>query len=179
MINPVPQTVAVSRPTCLLVVDVQVQFRTPETAPAYDRIPDVLARFDYVVASRSVPAAGGIVDRFKRWQPAAPDSAEAAYWVDFSGRSPERTLLIDKIDYNAFNDRVRAWVEARGVREVYLCGSDTDMCLLRSALGVMEAGLRPIIITSLCASTGGPELHHFGLIQMKRLLGRDQLVASV
>jgi nicotinamidase-related amidase len=166
----------VQAPSCLLLVDVQAQFLNDETRHAFGRIPELLWQFDLVIASRLLPSPGGIMQRFKRWQPAAEDSAGSALAVDLSTRARERTLVVGKFGFSAFTDEVQAWARERGVRDIHLAGGDTDMCLLRTAIAVMEAGLRPVVIASHCTSAGGPEMHEFALIQLKRLLGREQIV---
>lgn len=163
-------------PSCLLVVDPQAQFCNDHTRHIYPRIENLLRRYQYVVVSRLVPEPGGPIDRLKRWRPAAPGTQGHGLCIDLAGRDPEATFVTDKSFFPAFTASVRAWVGARGVREVHVCGGDTDLCVLQTAAAIMEAGLRPVILAGACASYAGDTLHRHALIQMKRLLGKEQVV---
>lgn len=61
-------------------------------------------------------------------------------------------------------------------KQVYVCGLDTDCCVLATAVGLFEKGIRPIVLVDLCDSTGGTESHKAGLLALKRLIGKKNVI---
>ena len=55
-------------------------------------------------------------------------------------------------------------------------GADTDCCVLTTATTLFEHNIRPVVLTSYCASNGGDKSHEAGVLCMKRLIGKGQLV---
>ena len=61
-----------------------------------------------------------------------------------------------------------------GITEIHICGIDTEGCVLKTAVDLFDAGVRPVVLVVACASTGGDELHRIGLRTMRRLIGERQ-----
>lgn len=160
----------------LLIVDFQKQFLKPFGEPIRAGIQSSLEDYPWVVATRIVPEPGGLIERFKRWQPLPESHPDSGLAVDLQERDPASVRVALKTAFNACSPDTLAWWKLRGVTEVHLCGMDTDLCVMRSALGLMEAGLRPVLLKSLCASSAGEPLHSHALLQFKRLIGKAQIV---
>jgi nicotinamidase-related amidase len=158
------------------VVDPQVQFCNDHTRHVYPRIQALLGSYDYVVVSQLVPDADGPIERMKRYRPAARGTPGFGLCIDLSMRPAERTLRVEKALFSAFTPEVRAWARERGLTEFHICGGDTDLCVMRTANDIFEAGLRPVVLGTLCASYAGEPLHSHALIQLKRMLGKPQVV---
>lgn len=88
----------------------------------------------------------------------------------------------DKYSFTSITPSIRHILENRKIEEVYLCGLDTDACVLATAIDLFEmVGVRPIILTDLCASSGSsvdPTNHEMGIRLARRLIGREQLLES-
>ena len=165
-------------PSCLIAVDMQVQFKTPDTRHIFPGIQNLVGRFDYLIASRIKPVAGSPIHRFKRWQPAEWNAPESELAIDLSDRDPAKTLVLTKVFFSAFTEVARNWITGSDVSEIHICGMDTDMCVMRTATDVMEHDYRPVLLLDLCASTGGEPCHANALIQFKRLIGKDQILSG-
>ena len=59
---------------------------------------------------------------------------------------------------------------------VFLCGADTDCCVLKTSTDLFEKGIMPIVLTDYCNSNGGPNSHEAGLLVMGRLIGKKSIV---
>ncbi len=62
---------------------------------------------------------------------------------------------------------LRAAILAQPRRSAVLIGLETDVCILHSAVGLLEEGFRPIVVSDATAAPG--EEHDFGLKRAERL----------
>lgn len=166
----------VSIDACLLVVDVQRQFVTPRTAHLPARIVAALPGYRFAVLSRLVPDEDSPVVRWKGFRAAPADAPESALAVE--PPSGAETLVTLKTSFSALTAEARAWLAERGVREIHVCGMDTDLCVTRTLHDVMEAGFEPALRADLCASAAGEELHRHGLAVARRLIGRARVLGA-
>lgn len=59
---------------------------------------------------------------------------------------------------------------------VFVCGVDTECCVLTIATQLFDAGIRPIVLSAYCESTSGNECHQAGLVCLRQLIGDRQVV---
>lgn len=86
--------------------------------------------------------------------------------------------VIEKTSYTAWLPYVQQKAEALGATEFVLFGLDSDACVLKTALDIFEAGYRPLVLSDLCASSGGTERHEMGLKLLTALIGVKQITTS-
>jgi nicotinamidase-related amidase len=161
-------------PSCLIVIDVQKGFVNAATAAIPAMVEALQRRFDLVVATRFVNPAGSAFRRLMGWARFAPGSAEA----ELAWAPRVDATVFDKNAYSALDDRLRAWLDDRGVATVHLAGIATDNCVLKTAVDLFEAGWRPIVLKDCVASHGGEECHAAGLLLLRRFIGTAQLADS-
>ena len=65
-----------------------------------------------------------------------------------------------------------------GVARPYICGIDTESCVLKTAVDAFERDLTPWIVEDACASHAGPEPHYAGLLVARRFIGRSQIISA-
>ena len=102
----------------------------------------------------------------------APGSAEAELAV---APRPDAEIAV-KHGYSAATEALLASLRTAGAREVALSGIATDNCVLMTAVGLFEAGVRPLVLADYCASHAGAEYHRAGLMLIERLVGEGQVV---
>jgi nicotinamidase-related amidase len=86
---------------------------------------------------------------------------------------------ISKRSYSAFSDaRVLEILRDQKVDTVALCGVDTDACVMATALSAFDLGLRPLVLSDLCASSGGDDYHRAALMLLERNIGHRQILTS-
>jgi nicotinamidase-related amidase len=70
------------------------------------------------------------------------------------GRFVPPALIVDKPGYSAFSARqIYALLTERHVGTVILSGTETDVCVLATALGAVDFGFRVVIVEdALCSS---------------------------
>lgn len=94
--------------------------------------------------------------------------------------SPE-TDLIDELDkytfkvikkytYSALNEELLCELRNNNITEIDIAGVDTDACVLATAYALFDAGIRPNILSSYCASSGYDDVHKAALRVAERNL---------
>lgn len=63
-------------------------------------------------------------------------------------------------------------------RYVYLCGFDTDCCVLATAIQLFELGICPVVLSYYCHSNGGEAAHVEALTCLNRLIGMQHVIHS-
>ena len=155
----------------LIIVDLQRGFMNGQTAHIRAPIERFQHEFARVVATRYYRRPDSMmvklldIDGFER------DSRDAQF--AFTPRSD--ALVVDKSDYSCVTpelaDQLRAW----SVEETYVCGVDTDQCVLMVAGDLLQNDILPVVCENLTASAAGREYHEAGLFLLRRLIGREQV----
>ena len=165
-----------SVPACsaLLVIDVQHGFVRPATSHVPGRISDLLEQrgtdFALTVATRFRNADGSNFRKLIRWErlDGPPDTD-----LDPAVESVE--MVIDKDTYSAVPLLAPVLAE-RNISTVFVCGIDTDVCVLQNASDLFDLGLTPIVLADACGTTAGERLHGAALDILRRTIGGAQVV---
>ena len=156
----------------LIVVDVQRGFvngHTRHIVPAVERLQ---AGCDRIYATRFINPPASPWRRFMDWRRFAEGSADA----ELAFRPAAYAVILEKHAYSCVNEDLLRDLRDRETAEVFLCGIDTDACVLVSAVDLFQHGIRPVILAEACASHAGPEYHEAGLRLLERLVGTDQII---
>jgi len=158
----------------ILVVDAQVGFVNGSNQETVARIGALLenpAELGVAFTQyRNLP--GSSYDRFLDWRLLSTDGeCEIVPLL-----RPKAVRIFRKSGYSALTDELRILLESEQIETVYLCGFDTDCCVLTSAAQLFELGIRPVILEHYCASNGGPESHAAALHVLQRLIGARHIL---
>jgi len=88
------------------------------------------------------------------------------------------TSVIDKYIYTLFTPEGIQLVDEREWTDLYVCGIDTEICVLKTAVDAFERDLTPWILKDACASHSGPEAHAAGLFIAGRFIGTNQIIQT-
>lgn len=159
--------------SAVVVVDMQTAFADPEGslyAPgserAVDPITDLVGRARAagarIVYTRDVHPPEQFADthsynEFERWgEHTLEGSPDAALLADLDVR--EEDLVVEKHTYDAFYDtQLEGWLRARGIRNLVLCGTLANVCVLHTA---GSAGLRDFRSLLVSDCIGAIEENH-------------------
>ena len=64
--------------------------------------------------------------------------------------------------------------EMRDFDEIHLCGFDTDACIYKTAMDLVELGIRPVILKDYCFSAT-KEFHDMGMALLERNIGKSNI----
>ena len=155
----------------LLIIDVQHGFITAASRAIPARVAALQDEYDQVFVTRFINPAGSPYRRFMGWERFAPGSADTG--LAFTPR--DDAAIIEKPVYSCVTPGFLEILRAAGIDDLHLCGIATDNCVLKCAVDLFEAGLRPVVLADYCASHGGAEFHAWGLAIIERLIGAAQV----
>ena len=143
--------------TALLIIDVQkTSCKNIGIAKAIERL-----QYDYehVFISRFVNQGSPLIP-LMQW--AGYENEELAFI------SAPHAKVFDKNIYSSFIEELTAF------NEVHLCGYDTDACVYKTAMDLIEHNVRPVVLTQLCGSEN-ERFHQIGLELLRRNIGKRNL----
>ena len=143
--------------TALLVIDVQKA--SCKNIGIAEAIEKAQYDYEYVFISRFINKASPLVSLMP-WD--GYDNEELAF------TPAPHAKVFEKNIYSSFIEDLTAF------NEVHLCGYDTDACVYKTALDLIEHNIRPIVLTRLCGSEN-EHFHQIGLELLKRNIGEGNL----
>ncbi|MGH8628627.1 MAG: cysteine hydrolase [Gammaproteobacteria bacterium] len=164
----------------LMVVDVQNGFLTETTRHALPVIIELVDKWQKLdgmtVFTRYFNYPGSAFERMMNWRQLhdSPDTDIANELRPYTAES----VTLDKYAYSAATKEFMELAQAHSWTDVAICGIDTDLCVLKTALDIFERNLTPWVITNASASTGGDDLHKSGLAVMGRAIGEHHLLTA-
>lgn len=84
--------------------------------------------------------------------------------------------VFDKRIYTALNEELKQFIAENNIKEIYLCGFDTDACVQKTALDMFEQNYDVYILKDYCMSHIGEETHNTYINNMIRLIGKDRVI---
>ncbi len=83
----------------------------------------------------------------------------------------EGDIVVEKHTYDGFLfTDLHETLQKRGIKDVFLCGVATDICVLHTAFGAFARGYNVNIISDLCAGTS-EDMHNRALSYMRDIYG--------
>lgn len=97
--------------------------------------------------------------------------------LDWSGYDDENldfipkdnAIIYTKTGYSSFIPEMKKY------NEIFICGFDTDACVYKTAMDLIENNIRPIILKNYCFSAN-QELHDKAIEIMKRNIGKKNII---
>lgn len=166
----------------LIVVDMQKGFIGHDTAliNLEQRILQLMqsGRFNAVIATRFSNRPGSMYERLIDWNgmetPVEQELADG--YADCIDAVIDKDATYACVDCS-FVETLRRLNGGVVPNEVYIVGIDTDACVLMTAVGLFERGIRPIVISDCCWSTLGENAHRAGIVCMQDMLGQRQVIS--
>jgi len=161
--------------SALVVVDVQRGFVDASTSPAADEVMSLLrsrgAEFETVIATRFFNLPGSLFRTAFQWDRlAGPPETDLVDGLDAFA-----DFVVDKTTYGAATE-LNALLRQRSARHVYLCGIDTDVCVLSSAAGLFDLGWKANVLVDACGTGGGSEAQASAIPLLRRTVGPEQVI---
>ena len=79
-----------------------------------------------------------------------------------------KAILFKKTGYSSYLP------EMKNFSEIHLCGFDTDACIYKTAMDLIENGIRPIVLKNYCFSEN-KIFHEMGLKLLTRNIGKENI----
>ena len=152
--------------TALLIIDVQECFTQSTSKEFIIAIEALQTDYSDVFISRFFNYKGSGFIKHLDWQSCFKDSRE--FQLAFTPDS--KAMVFDKNTYSSFHEKMSDF------DEIHICGLETDACILKTALDLFEHNIRPVVLSELCCSNGGNNLHQAALKILQRNIGKAQVV---
>jgi nicotinamidase-related amidase len=159
----------------LLVVDVQQGFINDFTYHIPGRIARLIQTgdFDPLLFTRFVNTPESPYQTLLEWHACTgpPDTELVPELLPLADPSD----VFDKPGFTGVPEALVKRLQRDKIPEVWLVGIDTDMCVLKVAMDLFDAGIEPVVLIDCCASTAGLQAHLAGLAILSRNIGPHQL----
>lgn len=155
----------------LLVIDVQNDFINKSNTKILNKINKLIDsnKYEYVVFTRFLN------DKESLWY----KKLNYRGCIDENGRKiavdTKNYKIIDKTIYSAVNEELEIYIKENNINEIYLCGFDTDACILKTAIDLFEKGYEIFVLKDYCM-TYDLNLHNIIINNLKRLIGEDYVI---
>jgi nicotinamidase-related amidase len=132
----------------LMIVDVQAAFDPPQAF--INKLTRYSKRFPCRVFTRYVNPAGSMFRKVLKQKCCAPGSADTRLLVEPSPGD----IVIDKTTYGLQPAAIRR-LKQRGIKQLTVCGLDTDACVLGVMFSLFDAGIICHLKENMCWSSSG------------------------
>lgn len=155
----------------LIVVDVQNGFINDVTQHIPGRVEQIIAQFDTVFVTQFVNPIGSPYRTNGVFHDMTPGSHDTDFAFDFPS---DEVLIVRKCTYGCAG--LISSLRDLDIRELFICGLDTEACIYAIALQCFDAGITPKIIGSHCASSTGDDSHTNAILQISRMIGSHNII---
>ena len=160
--------------TCLLIVDLQKGFISPNTLKVVPRIKGLLEEnlFDLTVFTKFANKENSPFRRILNWDKikSLEDQELISEVKSFASK------VINKTIYSGVNNELLAVLRENKIEAVFIAGIDTDCCVLKTAVDLFEHNIMPFVLLHYSASNGGTKSHNAAITVLKRFIGADKLI---
>ena len=157
--------------TLLLVIDMQKAFINPNTEYLIEKISNLINanQYNYIVFTRFINTNDSIYVRDLNYYGCIGEDKELVI-------KPDNHKVIDKKVYSSLNSELKNYIIENNIAKIYLCGINTDCCVLKTAFDLFENEYDFYILKDYCASTNGTEKHNNALEILKRNIGNKRII---
>lgn len=163
----------------LFVIDVQSYFINEHTKQIPLKIADFIDthKFDWLAFFQYFNHPNSSFAKFHQWykmygSPETDLVPELQKYI-----TPDN--LYKKFSFTIFKaEGFEKQLKTHQIAEMYLCGMDTDACVLTSEMEAFERGYDSKVIEDLCVSHSGIDYHNKAVDIMKKNLGKRVIINS-
>ena len=158
----------------LLVIDVQNYFMNSLTRDLPRKIKKHLEKnrssYELIVFTHFVNTPKASVYRFLDWHecmnsPNTDIVKELQPLLPYGVTVPKDVLSVLKVP------QAKKLLDEKKIDELYLCGIDTDCCVLATSYDAFDQGYRVYLLKDLCMASTGKNLHNTAVSMFKKNVG--------
>ena len=156
----------------LLVIDLQKSFINEHTKDIPKLIKELVDKNKY----NSYVFTKFINDENSRWYKdlryeGCITAEDRALVIDTKGHP-----VFSKKTYTSLTDELREYIKENNIDVIYICGIDTDACVLKTALDLFDNNYNVKVLKNYCSSHAGVKAHQNAIEILKRLIGENNIV---
>ena len=159
----------------LLIIDLQKNFINEYTKEVPPKIEKLFSKklFEYVAFTKFINDTNSQFYKILNYEGCMTDE-DREIVID-----TKNYPIFDKRIYSSFNSELKLFLEKNNIGTIYLCGIDTDACVLKTAIDLFENNYDVKVIEDCSMSHSGTEYHNFAIKMLKKLIGYQNITNSV
>jgi nicotinamidase-related amidase len=164
----------------LLVIDVQQFFINDSTKFLPIKIAEYLQKntFDFVYFFKFANSENSNWVKVLKWNKMI-NSNEQEVADELRPFLKSDNVFIKKSNFSVFAVKEFTDVlERNEVKELFICGMDSDVCVYVSALEAFARGFSVKVLEDLCAASHGEQYHKSAIKMLRRNLGKSTVINS-
>ena len=156
----------------LLVIDLQKAFINENTIDVVERIDKLIKdnKYDNVIFTRFINNDNSIWVKKLKYEGCISNESKRIVL------DTNNNLVIDKNIYSAFSRQLKKYISDNKIDNIYLCGIDTECCILKTAFDLFENGYNVYVLKDYCACTLGEIRHNNAIEILKRNIGEEYVI---
>ena len=156
----------------LLVIDVQNDFINDNTRNVKNKIEKLVEsnKYDNIVFTKFINDKDNILYKRINYKGCLSENGQEIA-INTNGNK-----IIAKKTYSALTDELEEYLNKHNISEIYLCGFDTDACVYKTAIDLFEKDYNVYVLNDYTMSSRGNELHNIFIDNLKRLIGKDNII---
>lgn len=156
----------------LLVIDVQNNFINKNTKKIPNRIIKLIKdnKFNYVVFTKFINDIGSNFYKILNYKGCIEENDKKIV-IDTKDNK-----ILEKRTYTALNKELIDYIEKNKINTIYVCGIDTNACVLKTAIDLFESNYNVKVIENCCMSHSGKKYHKYAIKMLKKLIGIENIL---
>ena len=155
----------------LLVIDLQFAFINENTSFLPQKIQELINsnKYNKVVFTRFVNSKNSIYTDKLNYYACIGEDKEIVLDV-------KNKKILDKKVYSAVNEELEEYIANNNIDKIYVCGIDTECCVLKTCLDLFEKEYNVFVLKDYCACTHGVKSHNNAIQILKRCMGKEYVI---
>jgi nicotinamidase-related amidase len=157
--------------TALLIVDVQNYFLNGHTSHLPEKIAAHISvnHYDYTLFTKFVNQKDSNFEKMLGWNKCSkPPETNISSLLECYVKSGQ---VFEKHTLSAFkNLELKRFLDSHHITKLFICGTDSEACVLSTAFEAFDFGYETHILKDLCASTNGKDFHEYARTIIERNL---------
>ena len=158
--------------TLLLIIDVQKNFINDNTKKIPNKITNLINKnhFDYIAFTKFINDENSNFYKMLNYKGCINEDDRKIVF------DTQNNKVFTKKIYTAVNDEFKTYIKENEIKKVYLCGIDTDACVLKTAIDLFENNIDVKVIENCCMSHSGKKYHNYAIKMLKKLIGKESII---
>lgn len=156
----------------LLVIDLQNAFINKKTQNLPQKIEKIIKtkKYNEVAFTKFINSKDSIFVKKLNYNRCL-DSDDVKIVIDTGDNK-----VINKTIYSTVNAELIKFIKEKAIDKIFLCGIDTECCILKTAFDLFELGYDVYVLKDYCGCTHGKIRHNNALNILKRNIGKDYVI---
>lgn len=156
----------------LLVIDVQKNFINKKTRNIPSRIENLIQKnkFNYIVFTKFINDKDSNFYKVLNYKGCMTEE-DRRIVID-----TKDNRVLEKRTYTALTPELMTYLKENKIKDIYLCGIDTDACVLKTAIDLFENNYNVKVIEYCTMSHSGRRYHKSAIKMLKKLIGKDSII---